>query len=125
MRNVEKNCKLLGLHPKNINSKMSPEDHVTTGSKNHDSPYISFSKSMDASKLFAANSKDHLIRIATIEIELNDPNIEEFIDLTDEDVRARYLTTKIGINYAEKFQEVLIKGKIRPECVKNILELKN
>lgn len=55
---------------------MSPEYHVTTGSIKHDSPYISFSKSMEASKRFAANSKDHLIRIATIEIELNDPNIE-------------------------------------------------
>lgn len=81
---------------------MSPEDHVATGSTNHDSPYISFSESMEASKRFAANSKDHLIRIATIEIELNDPNIEEFIDLTDADVRAKYLTTIIGINYAKK-----------------------
>lgn len=105
---------------------MSPEYHVTTGSIKHDSPYISFSKSMEASTRFAANSKDHLIRIATIEIELNDPNIEEFIDLTDADVRAKYLTTIIGINYAKKkFKEVLIKGKIRPECVKNILEFEN
>lgn len=104
---------------------MSPEDHVTKGSTNHDSPYISFSKSMEASKCFAANSKARLIRIATIEIELNDPNIEEVIDLTDENVRAKYLSTIMGVNYAKKFQEVLIKGKIRPECVKNILELKN
>lgn len=81
---------------------MSPEDHVTTGSTNHDSPYLSFSKCMEASKRFAANSKDHLIRIATIEIELNDPNIEEFVDLTYADVRAKYLTTIIGINYAKK-----------------------
>lgn len=73
---------------------MSPEDHVTRGSTNHDSPYISFSKSMEASKCFAANSKARLIRIATIEIELNDPNIEEVIDLTDENVRAKYLSTK-------------------------------
>lgn len=97
---------------------MSPEDHVTRGSTNHDSPYISFSKSMEASKCFAANSKARLIRIATIEIELNDPNIEEVIDLTDENVRAKYLSTIMGVNYAKKFQEVLIKGKIRPKWSK-------
>lgn len=61
---------------------MSLEDYLTTGFTNHDSLYIPFSKRIEASNLFAANSKAHLIRIATIENEFNDPNIKDFIDLT-------------------------------------------
>lgn len=77
---------------------------------------------MEAAKLFASKSTTFPIRIATVEIDLDDTDIE-VIDLTVESVRAKFLTTDQSKNYANKFKEVLIKGKIRKERVKDVIEL--
>lgn len=71
---------------------------------------------MEAAKLFASHSKTPT-RIATIEIDVEKIPI---IDLTDANMRAKFLSSEKSKNYANKFQEVLIKGSIPKECVKDV-----
>lgn len=105
-----------GLSAKDINSTVSVNDHVTNGSRGPPSKYISCSKSEEAIMDFASKSITQPQTIVKIQIDPNDPSIE-IIDLTDRWTLDEHVYVESGRNFARKFDEVLIKGHIPPECI--------
>lgn len=112
----EENFKTDGLSAKDINSTVSVNDHVTNGSRGPPSKYISCSKSEEAIMDFASKSITQPQTIVKIQIDPDDPSIE-IIDLTDRGTLDEHVYVESGRNFARKFDEVLIKGHIPPECI--------
>lgn len=105
-----------GLSAKDPFSTVSVNDHVTYGSRGYASSYISCSKSPEAVEDFASKSITHPQTIVKIQIDPDDPSIE-IIDLTDRWTLDEHVYVESGRNFARKFDEVLIKGHIPPECI--------
>lgn len=112
----EKNFMTDGLSAKDVNSTVSVNDHVTNGSRGPPSKYISCSKSEEAIMDFASKSITQPQTIVKIQIDPDDPSIE-IIDLTDRWTLDKHVYVESGRNFARKFDEVLIKGHIPPECI--------
>ena len=102
-----------GLTAKDPNANISLEDHVLYGSKKGaNSQYISCSETLSAARLFASKSIN-MTRIVKIEIDKNTPGIIDIISLSDAEIE----WTDTGRNFSNKFQEVLVVGKIPKECI--------
>lgn len=106
-----------GLTAKNPNSGVSVDSHVSFGSYGSDSRYISCSKTLEVINEFASHSKTFPKRIVRLKTDENDPEIKRIIDLTDPHELRQHVFTQQGINFARKFDEVLVEGRIRAECI--------
>lgn len=106
-----------GLTAKNPNSNVSVDDHVTKGSSGLPSKYISCCKSLKAVEEFAFKSVVYPKRIVRIELNKHWPSITNIIDLTEKETRETKILNEKGRNFAKHFEEVLVVGKIPPECV--------
>ncbi|XP_062594970.1 uncharacterized protein LOC134259490 [Saccostrea cucullata] len=109
----------VGLYPKDPLSHVTVEDHVTYGSGGSESRFISCCKSESAIQRFVAKTWASSIRIVQIDIDEGDPEIIEIIDLTDPETVDAYFQkdNEKGRNFASWAEEVLVVGKIRPECI--------
>lgn len=105
-----------GLTAKDPNSDVTVDFHVSYGSNGSDSRYISCSKTLEGITEFASHSTTFPRRIVRIELNENDPDIN-IIDLTNYYKRIQHVFTQRGINFARKFDEVLVEGRIRAECI--------
>lgn len=106
-----------GLTAKNPNSDVNVNSHVLNGSYGPGSRYISCSKTLEGIHEFASNSKTFPKRIVRLKISENDPEIKRIIDLTNSHELNQHVFTERGINFARKFDEVLVEGRIRAECI--------
>lgn len=106
-----------GLTAKNPNSDVNVNSHVLNGSYGPGSRYISCSKTLERINEFASRSITFPRRIVRIEINENDPDIKRIIDLTNFYELSQHVFTQQGINFARKFDEVLVEGRIRAECI--------
>lgn len=106
-----------GLKAKDPNSDVTIDSHVSYGSYGPDSRYISCSKTLEGINLFASNSIKFPKRIVKLNIDENDREIERIIDLTNSHELYQHVFTQQGINFARKFDEVLVEGRIRAECI--------
>lgn len=106
-----------GLTAKNPHSDVTVDFHVSYGSNGPDSRYISCSKTLEGITEFASNSTTFPRRIVRIEINENNPDIKRIIDLTNFHERNQHVFTQRGINFARKFDEVLVEGRIHAECL--------
>lgn len=106
-----------GLKAKDPNSDVTIDSHVSYGSYGPDSRYISCSKTLEGINLFASNSIKFPKRIVKLNIDENDPEIKRIIDLTNSHELYQHVFTQQGINFARKFDEVLVEGRIRAECI--------
>lgn len=105
-----------GLTAKDPNSDVTVDFHVSYGSNGSDSRYISCSKTLEGITEFASHSTTFPRRIVRIELNENDQDIN-IIDLTNYYERIQHVFTQRGINFARKFDEVLVEGRIRAECI--------
>lgn len=105
-----------GLTAKDPNSDVTVDFHVSYGSNGSDSRYISCSKTLEGITEFASHSITFPRRIVRIELNENDQDIN-IIDLTNYYERIQHVFTQRGINFARKFDEVLVEGRIRAECI--------
>lgn len=108
-----------GLKAKDPFSTVSVKSHVSFGSRGPDSRYISCSRSKKSIKLFASHSTTNPKRIVKLKIDENDRKIKRIIDLTDEDELEKHELSEQGMNFARKFQEVLIEGEVSAECIES------
>lgn len=106
-----------GLTAKDPNSGVTVDSHVSYGSHGSDSRYISCSKTLEGINEFASHSRTFPKRIVRLKINENHPEIKSIIDLTDSYELHRHVFTQQGINFARKFDEVLVEGRIRAECI--------
>lgn len=106
-----------GLTAKNPNSDVNVNSHVSNGSYGPGSRYISCSKTLEGIHKFASNSYTFPKRIVRLKISENDPEIKRIIDLTNYNELSQHVFTQQGINFARKFDEVLVEGKINTECI--------
>ncbi|XP_061173723.1 uncharacterized protein LOC133182890 [Saccostrea echinata] len=115
-----------GLRPKDPNSRISIEDHVTYGSYLQ-SRYISCCKTINGIKRLRKKSRTFPQRVVKIEIDSEDPTINEIIDLTKPEILEQYIKkdNKEGRCYARMYEEVLIDGSVPPSCVIEITESLN
>lgn len=112
-----------GLMAQDPFAKASVHDHVSYGSTSR-SQYISTSATWNAVATFAFHKKAFPKLIAKINVKkLQRIGGVSFVDLTKEENRTNYLLDSRASNFARKFEEVLIVGKIPPSCIDNILSL--
>ncbi|XP_062598051.1 uncharacterized protein LOC134259489, partial [Saccostrea cucullata] len=113
-----------GLSAKDPSSDVTVEEHVTHGSRGPASRFISCCKSYSAIERFVANTWTYPVRIVQIDIDELDPGIIEIIDLTDPKIVDVYFNkdNERGRNFASWAEEVLVVGRIPPECIFEILE---
>ncbi|XP_061173722.1 uncharacterized protein LOC133182889 [Saccostrea echinata] len=109
-----------GLYAKNPSSDVSVEDHVTDGSRGRGSRFISCCKSYSAIERFVARTWTSPVRIVQIEIDKDDSDIIEVIDLTVPETFEE--DNWKGRNFASWAEEVLVVGKISPECITELRE---
>lgn len=115
-----------GLEPKNISSEMSLMKHVENGSKSfHSSQYISCCKTLGSLKRLGGFTNKSWDKRTVVRVNITklDPNEVTVIDLTDENVREKYIDRSSDAwGYAERSEEVILKPRIRvpADCVERI-----
>ncbi|KAK3104912.1 hypothetical protein FSP39_013071 [Pinctada imbricata] len=115
-----------GLWAKNPKADISIQEHVETGSWGTESQFISTSATLGAVQQFARNSKSRRKRI----VEINLTEVEKIpgnkiYDLSVERNRKMHLRSEKSLNFARKFQEVLIQGNVPPEWIEIQVKKKN
>lgn len=101
----------VGLSAKNTRSRKSINDYIENGSdEGFKSKYIACCKTLVGLDKFRKSSRARVAKI-TIEDE------SKIIDLTDPITQATHLKTEKAYNFSDKFQIVLLTGKIKPECL--------
>lgn len=106
-----------GLKAKAPNSDVTIDSHVSHGTYGPGSRYISCSKTLEGINEFASKSTTISKRIVMLKIDENDPEINRIIDLTNFHELCQHVFTERGRNFARKFDEVLVEGRIRAECI--------
>ncbi|XP_048750292.2 uncharacterized protein LOC125662161 [Ostrea edulis] len=116
-----------GLHPKNIASRISIQEHVANGSKGIQSRYISCCKTLyGIRKLGGITNESSRIRDV---VKINITKLKELrsevqiIDLTDTSIRINHIRPESNAwGYAERFEEVILRptSHIPPDYVKYI-----
>jgi len=111
-----------GLVAKDPFATMTVEDFVSTGSNAVKSQFISTSRTLEASRLFASHSYDKPRFIAAIDIDmaLQAGSIVQIIDISTRENARQHISTanERAVNFAAKFEEILIKGSIPASCIK-------
>ena len=99
---------------------VSVHDHVSGGSY-APSQFVSTCATWEAVVMFAAHSTTYPKQVAVInELALSNTGVAGFIDLTKQYNRLNLLHDDRAMNFARKFQEVLITGQIPASCIVQI-----
>ena len=101
-----------GLSAKNPNRGMTVEGHVSSGSRNKGSQYISTTKDADIARHYAGEGGV----VVSIRLDALGGDVKIY-DLTNETVRNQYIKHPRTRNFAAKSQEVLIEGYIPPDAI--------
>ena len=105
---------LNGLKAKNPTRGMTVEGHVTSGSRNNGSQFISTTTDIKVAKEYA--KKDSCI---IVEIDLKKlPDSVNVYDLSTTSGRNKYLKGVMARNFASKSREVLLEGYIPSYAIK-------
>ena len=100
-----------GIRAKAPWASVSIEDHVRRGSRGNSSKYISTSANIEgARRLKSICRKTKNPKIAKIDCE--GLSAVEYIDLTKNEIRDKYLSSQKANNHAIRFDEVLVIGFI-------------
>ena len=119
----DENPQVNGIKAECPGANVSVHEHVSTGS-NRKSQYISSCASPEAVETFAERSSTFPKRVAKINVdELEDIGEARFIDLTEWDNRLDLLEDDKAMNFARKFEEILIVGEIPTSCIVQIYRI--
>lgn len=98
-------------------SRKSVEDFILQGSiEGNESKYIACCKTLEGLKKFYKLRNDENKRIAKITL----PDESKCIDLTNDVTQSMHLRSRMSKDFANKFETVLVKGKIRHDCIEYI-----
>lgn len=101
-----------GLSAKNPNRGMSVEGHVSSGSRNKGSQYISTTKDVDIARRYAGEGGV----VVSIRLDALGGDVKIY-DLTNKDVLDKHIKFPMTRNFATKSKEVLIEGYIPPDAI--------
>lgn len=101
-----------GLSAKNPNRGMSVEGHVSSGSRNKGSQYISTTKDVDIARHYAGEGGV----VVSIRLDALGGDVKIY-DLTNKDVLDKHIKFPMTRNFATKSKEVLIEGYIPPDAI--------
>lgn len=117
------------IHPKDVNSNLSIEDHVLNGTSGTKSRFVSCCKTIDGVNELARNTSFENKKRDVVKINLRklDPKEVTVIDLTDKNTRDQHLDHPKALCFAQMYEEVILEPKIciPNECIEKIGEVYN
>ncbi len=107
---------LNGLTAKNPQRNMTVEGHITSGSRNKGSQYISTTTDINVAKKWAEKTGNKIVEIDLAKL----PDNVNVIDLSTDAGRNAYLKGSTAKGLAKGSSEVLIEGNIPSEAIKSM-----